>query len=227
MTELEILKWNVDMGNTTSGGRNVLIPYAMIQPDLKWLAQAKANDNIVYVEITDSGIYDGGYRAILEPTSFIPNPRPNFFAATQTYALTLVDADWSGYPPNGALGKVKLSDAVVVPGEGYITPKPGSQEDFDKAVGILSKELTNKHGNSDADTDTPPPAPENTSTPWYVWLIVGVICLIVILSIILAIVRPGRVRVGVGLPMRPPRPFGPPPPRPFGPPPRPGININL
>lgn len=211
MSELDILKWDVDFGNTTSGGRNTYVPFVTIQPNLHFLSTAKANDNIVYVEVSDSGIYDGVYRAVLEPTSNLPNPRPNFFAATGAYALTLIDADWDGYPPNGALGKVKISDAVVATGEGYILPNTEEQEAIDSAADKLADKMVKSRAE---DTDDPPP-PDNGGTPWYVWLIVGVIVLIVLLITIFAFLHPGRSRVGMG-----------PSPPPMGRR-RPGVSINF
>lgn len=178
--QLDILKWNVDFGNTTSGGRNNYVPFVIVQPTLGWLAQAKANDNILYVEITDSGIYDGGYRAVLEPTSSIPNPRPNFFAATGTYALTLVDAVWSGYPPNGALGKVRISDGIVTPGQGYVTPSPIAERKIADTAKALARDFTVRE-NFKPDSRSAKSAKSSDSdksssgTPWYVWLIFVII----------------------------------------------------
>jgi len=211
MSELDILKWDVDFGNTTSGGRNTYVPYVHIQPNLEWLSTAKANDNILYVEVSDSGIYDGGYRAVLEPTSNLPNPRPNYFAATGTYALTLVDADWGGYPPNGALGTVKISDAVVLPGKGYVTPNTEEQQAIEDTADKLAETMVQNRAKA---TDDPPP-PDTTSAPWYVWLIVGVVLLIILLLILFSFLHPRRGRYG-----------GPPPPPGMGGR-RPGISINL
>ena len=103
MTTYQIKRWDVVM----FGNNITKVPMIYIIPDLYFLEFAKVNEYSLFCEISGTNtIYDGVIiPATVNKSSDVPNCRPNFYADTGTYVITL-KMDWNGYP--NRLGKVKF-----------------------------------------------------------------------------------------------------------------------
>lgn len=102
MTTYEIKRWDVVLGDNIRKR-----PMIYIVPDLYFLEFIKLNEYSIFCEISQTkSHYDKVIvPAVVNKSSNIPNCRPNFFAETGTYVITL-NMDWNGYPTK--LGKVKF-----------------------------------------------------------------------------------------------------------------------
>ena len=103
MTQYQIKRWDVVM----FGNNMTKVPMIYIIPDLYFLEFAKVNEYSLFCEISGTGT---GYDRIIIPatvnkSSNVPNCRPNFYADTGAYVLTL-NMNWEGYP--NKMGKVKF-----------------------------------------------------------------------------------------------------------------------
>jgi len=111
MTTYEIKRWD----SVIFGNHNNQSPMIYINPDMYLLEFFKTNQYSIFCEIIGSGsVYDGLLLpAVVNTSAYTPNCRPNYYADTNTYVVTL-DIDWKGYPLRN--GSVIFS--------GYKNPKP-------------------------------------------------------------------------------------------------------
>lgn len=105
-------------------------PMIYIKPDDAFAQYAKENDYSVLVKIQNTNSkYDlQPFIALVDTGATFPNYRPNFYNQTGYYILTLVGANWLGYPPQngtvfvqGSEGPDKLAIASPPP---FVAPKP-------------------------------------------------------------------------------------------------------
>jgi hypothetical protein len=101
MTEYNIERWDVILVD------NHRLPMIYVKPDLDFIEFVRQNNYKVVVKIKGTGLpYDNQLiEGVVDQSAFVPNCRPNFFANTGLYVVTL-QSSWSGYPEFGRLGKV-------------------------------------------------------------------------------------------------------------------------
>ena len=110
MSAYAIKRWDAVMfGNSLRK-----VPMIYVEPDETFLEFARANQFSVLCEIHGTGTnYDYKPHApvklegIVDTSSVVPSCRPNYFAKTGYYVVTLL-APWIGYPPGDRLGQVKF-----------------------------------------------------------------------------------------------------------------------
>lgn len=110
MSAYAIKRWDAVMfGNSLRK-----VPMIYVEPDETFLEFARANQFSVLCEIHGTGTnYDYKPHApvklegIVDTSSVVPSCRPNYFAKTGYYVVTLL-APWIGYPPEDRLGYVKF-----------------------------------------------------------------------------------------------------------------------
>lgn len=126
MPSYEIKEWQAILLETST------FPYPMvyIKPDDAFAQYAKENNYSVLVKIQNTNSkYDlQSFIALVDTGATFPNYRPNFYNQTGYYVLTLVGANWLGYPPqNGSIfiqgneGPDKLPVESPPP---FVAPKP-------------------------------------------------------------------------------------------------------
>jgi hypothetical protein len=109
MLKYKILRWDPVM----FGNSNNKYPLITIKPDEKFLTFSNANKSNVSCEITVNNVtrtFDG----VVNKSSNVPNCRPNYFAATGNYVITL-KTEWKGYPKNSDLknlGTISFSPVI-------------------------------------------------------------------------------------------------------------------
>lgn len=101
MTEYKIERWDVILVN------NHRLPIIYVKPDLDFIEFVRRNNYKVFVNIKGTRtVYDNNLiEGTVDQSSFVPNCRPNFFANTGLYVITL-QSSWNGYPEFGKLGTV-------------------------------------------------------------------------------------------------------------------------
>lgn len=111
MTTYQINRWDA----VIYGSNNHRSPMIYVKPDMYLLEFLKANQYSVFCEIKDSeSVYDKIIvSGVANSSAYTPNCRPNYFADTNMYVITL-EMDFKGYPPKN--GNVVFS--------GYKNPKP-------------------------------------------------------------------------------------------------------
>ena len=122
MSEYEIKRWDV----VSFGPSITKVPMIYIKPDPAFLEFVRENNYAVMCDIQGTGmIYDGKpIPGVVYKSSEIPNCRPNYFAQTGDYVITLLGT-WNGYPSPDRLGKVIIKglkgaiseDQIVSPAE--------------------------------------------------------------------------------------------------------------
>jgi hypothetical protein len=82
-----------------SGSNIIQYPAIYIQPDIPFLEFAKNNEFRVACKISGTNtVHDNNtYIGYINQSGNFPNYRPNFFAQTGLYIVTL-DTNWEGYP---------------------------------------------------------------------------------------------------------------------------------
>ena len=107
---------------------NSIIKYPMIyiKPDSAFLDFAGAHDYKVVAVISGTGRdYDGPHiSGVVEGSGNVPNCRPNYYAKTGYYVITL-DSSWSGYPYPTQLGSVSFLG---------LNPKPAPKKEENKTT---------------------------------------------------------------------------------------------
>ena len=105
MTEYKIERWDVILEN------NHRVPIIYVKPDLGFVEFTRKNNNVVVLEIKNTNtIYDNKkIVGKVNLSSSVPNCRPNFFAYTGYYVITL-DSSWNGYPTPDNLGSIIFYD---------------------------------------------------------------------------------------------------------------------
>jgi len=97
MSYYPIQRWDA----VISGNNLTQVPMIYIEPDTTFLEFVKRNEYSVICKITGSGntIYDGRLiQGFVNKSAEVPNCRPNFYAATGLYTITLVTG-FQEYPP--------------------------------------------------------------------------------------------------------------------------------
>lgn len=108
MSAYKIERWDAVTGN------NILKrPMIYIKPDETFLSFARANKFAVLCEISSTGMdYDHNpgsqvlIPGVVSRSAVVPNCRPNYYAETEYYVITLL-APWIGYPSKN-MGQVKF-----------------------------------------------------------------------------------------------------------------------
>ena len=111
MSMHEIKRWDAVICNN-----NNQAPMLYVIPDRFLMEFFRVNKYSVFCEIlyTESECYDNQIiSGVVNNSAYTPNCRPNFFADTNMYVITL-NMNWNGYPPKN--GKVIF--------HGYKEPKP-------------------------------------------------------------------------------------------------------
>ena len=106
MTSYKIQSWNPVAWPGTSNNQ---VPMVTIIPDIGFVEFAKNNNYSVLVRISGTGQPAYENKLILAnvgTTATVPNCRPNFYAATGLWSLTLCSG-WFGWP--GTNGTVIVS----------------------------------------------------------------------------------------------------------------------
>jgi len=124
MSAYKIQRWDAVTAN------NVLKrPMIYVKPDTAFLSFVRANQFAVLCQISGTGMdYDHipgssvKIPGIVSKSSVVPNCRPNYYAATEYYVITLL-APWIGYPSKN-LGEVKFFGLK----EGIRTQLPAKKE---------------------------------------------------------------------------------------------------
>ena len=124
MSNYQIERWGVITGN------NVMkYPLIYVKPDTAFLEFIKANDFAVLCEIEGTGMhYDCDPNSLqkiaglVNRSSAVPNCRPNYFADTELYTVTLL-APWIGYP-SMSNGRIRFFGMEKGMEEGMKSPKP-------------------------------------------------------------------------------------------------------
>ena len=99
-----IQRWDVLSGYNVSK-----VPAIYIMPDIPFMDFIRANDYKLVCQINNTNSsYDGlYYEGSVSLSSDMPNCRPNFFAKTGLYIITL-NGQWMGYPCESSLGVVTI-----------------------------------------------------------------------------------------------------------------------
>jgi len=108
MSAYKIKRWDAVTGD------NILKrPMIYVEPDDTFLSFARANEFAVLCEISGTGMnYDSQpgnsvlIPGVVSRSAMVPNCRPNYYAATEYYVVTLL-APWIGYPGKN-MGQVKF-----------------------------------------------------------------------------------------------------------------------
>jgi hypothetical protein len=120
----EIKRWDpIMLGNNISQ-----CPAIYIIPNTDFLLFARNNNFRAFCKINNSNtIYDGHLiRCTINKSSVVPNCRPNFFAESGLYIITLDTFWYGGYPSPNNLGSVHFYGFAAP-----ITPVPPSESNPD------------------------------------------------------------------------------------------------
>ncbi len=100
-----IQSWNPVM----AGNCLVQYPAIYVNPDMAFLEFARNNNFRVACKISGTNTeYDGQtYIGYINQSGNFPNCRPNFYAQTGLYVVTM-DTHWKGYPYPNSLGHVEF-----------------------------------------------------------------------------------------------------------------------
>lgn len=103
MTQYKIERWDAIFDN------NKRVPAIYIKPDINFM-NLIAKNNIISVNINNTKThYDNKvFTGVVNQSSYFPNCRPNFYAQTGLYIITLQNAPWIGYPTPDSLGDAKV-----------------------------------------------------------------------------------------------------------------------
>lgn len=125
MSEYKIERWDAVIFGENSTRK---VPVIYFKPDEAFLEFAKNHNWTVMAEINGTGLmYDGKQiPGTVDQSSRIPNCRPNYFARTGYYVVSL-ESFWYGYPEPDKLGTVKF----------YGMKPPAAPKDKDKHVQAL------------------------------------------------------------------------------------------
>jgi len=110
-------------------------PMIYINPTVDFLNIAKYNSDIMVRILNPGDKYHGFvYSGVIDKSSLAPSCRPRFYDLTKLYVITLVNADWLGYPKN--MGEVEIitdiTDFKPDIAEPYKTRSNNPKPDFDK-----------------------------------------------------------------------------------------------
>lgn len=99
-----IIRWDVLSSDNINKA-----PAIYVKPDLAFMEFVRANNFSIMCKIDGTdGPYDGKLCVgIVNKSSQVPNCRPNFFAQTGDFIITL-NLEWLGYPSPNKLGNVTI-----------------------------------------------------------------------------------------------------------------------
>lgn len=99
-----IIRWDVLSSDNINKA-----PAIYVKPDLAFMEFVRANNFSIMCQIDGTdGPYDGKLCVgIVNKSSQVPNCRPNFFAQTGDFIITL-NLEWLGYPSPNKLGNVTI-----------------------------------------------------------------------------------------------------------------------
>ena len=175
---------NTEVGDSITGSANNFSPFFYVEPTLDFLTIVRANGGKLLVEVTGSEVYDGIFTAVVETSADLPNPRPNFFSATGLYGVTLIDAKWTSFPPDGSLGQVSIYDGVMLPGQGFVKPNEAAIKEFTQEVIDTSDELISENKKKFKLKMTSGENPGSVNSNWK-WIAIVAIILAMIAAIFL------------------------------------------
>lgn len=134
MSTYQIKRWDA----VIFGNNNDQSPMFYITPDMYLLEFFKANQYSVFCEIRGTGsVYDGMIiSGVVNQSAYTPNCRPNYFADTNTYVVTL-NMDFKGYP--------KRNGTVIF--SGYKNPKPQVKPMPSAPIPIPKRVIPSIHSN--------------------------------------------------------------------------------
>lgn len=140
MKEFTIKRWDaVIVGNSIEKK-----PMVYIVPDIELLEFIRSNNYNLECSFTGtgSGYDDGVYKCEIDSSALTPNCRPNFFAESGLYCVTIL-TPWAGYPEqNGSIQFVNfmadttpvllVEDNIVIEGSAKDIEKKDVVEGFTK-----------------------------------------------------------------------------------------------
>ena len=111
MSKYQIIRWNV-----VTDCNGIQRPMIYFKPDLSIILQMQNNDNYLYLDIDQCGLYSGNMiPALIDIASQQPNYRPNFFEACHLFCATLLETPWYGFPNLEQSGRFSVYTGVIIP----------------------------------------------------------------------------------------------------------------
>jgi len=111
MSRYEIVRWNV-----VTDCNGIQRPMVYFKPDTSMILQLQNNNNYLYLNIDQYGLYAGTMiPALVDISSQQPNYRPNFFEACHLFCATLIETPWYGFPNLLEMGSFSVYDGVIIP----------------------------------------------------------------------------------------------------------------
>ena len=111
MSRYEIVRWNV-----VTDCNGIQRPMVYFKPDTSMILQLQNNNNYLYLNIDQYGLYAGTMiPALVDISSQQPNYRPNFFEACHLFCATLIETPWYGFPNLLESGSFSVYDGVIIP----------------------------------------------------------------------------------------------------------------
>ena len=103
MTQYKIERWDGILVD------DIRVPAIYIKPDVTFLEFISKNYNTVVAVINNTNTQYDNKKLVgtVNQSSYYPNCRPNFYAQTGLYIITL-DSSWLGYPQPDKLGTVQF-----------------------------------------------------------------------------------------------------------------------
>ena len=110
MSKYQIIRWNV-----VTDCNGIQRPMIYFKPDLSIIYRFKNNDNYLYLDIDQCGLYSGNMiPALIDIASQQPNYRPNFLRRV-IYCATLLETPWYGFPNLNQSGQFSVYTGVIIP----------------------------------------------------------------------------------------------------------------
>jgi hypothetical protein len=105
MSSYKIHRWDAVISGNSIHQR----PMIYIKPDISFMEFIEENDFKVICEIEGTNMPYDNHKILgfVDKSCRVPNCRPNFFAQTNYYVVTLT-SDWHGYPTEENMGVVKF-----------------------------------------------------------------------------------------------------------------------
>ena len=111
MSKYQIIRWNV-----VTDCNGIQRPMIYFKPDLSIILQMQNNDNYLYLDIDQCGLYSGNMiPALIDTASQQPNYRPNFFEACHLFCATLLETPWYGFPNLNQSSQFSVYTGVIIP----------------------------------------------------------------------------------------------------------------
>ncbi len=111
MSKYQIIRWNV-----VTDCNGIQRPMLYFKPDLSIILQMQNNNNYLYLDIDQCGLYSGNMiPALIDTASQQPNYRPNFFEACHLFCATLLETPWYGFPNLNQSGQFSVYTGVIIP----------------------------------------------------------------------------------------------------------------